>query len=295
LNSPFSGRNIDSILLFSVISGIAFSWLVFDVVRPMLTTPWTLGLPYLVNLFFQLLITGLILFAIFHNGLDLVYKAANGVVKRVEGPKVKRFDLNQRIQHIWLFTSTAILAVTGFAQLYYEAWGRVLINAMGGLAINMDVHLLAATFLGVLVVYHFAFYSAQYLAKRARGEPAPLPIMIGKSDITQALQNVKHMLGRAKEAPKYGKYDYGQKFDYWGRPRGHLVGVWVHRPRRSPLHLPYRRGVARRALSPGIPLLPDTLESKRVSDEHNIFDRNAFGGGDAGPTPARTRKARGGG
>ena len=223
MNSPFSGRNIDSILLFSVISGIAFSWLVFDVVRPMLTTPWTLGLPYLVNLFFQLLITGLILFAIFHNGLDLVYKAANGVVKRVEGPKVKRFDLNQRIQHIWLFTSTAILAVTGFAQLYYEAWGRVLINAMGGLAINMDVHLLAATFLGVLVVYHFAFYSAQYLAKRARGEPAPLPIMIGKSDITQALQNVKHMLGRAKEAPKYGKYDYGQKFDYWGIYWGMII------------------------------------------------------------------------
>jgi len=205
-----------------VISGLAFSWLVFDVIGPMLTTPWSMGLPYLVNLFFQLLITVLILFAIVHNGLDLVYKAASGV-KRVGGPMVKRFDLNQRIQHIWLFTSTAILAVTGFAQLYYEPWGRVLINEYGGLAINMDIHLLAATFLGVLVAYHFAFYSVQYLARRARGEPAPLPIMIGKSDITGALQNLKHMLGRVKEGPKYGKYDYAQKFDYWGIYWGMII------------------------------------------------------------------------
>ncbi len=125
VNHPFSGKNLESIVVFAMVAGIAFSWLVFDVVSPILTTPWSLGLPYLVNLFFELLITGLILFAIFHNGLDLVYKAASGVGRRVEGPKVKRFDLNQRVQHIWLFTSTAILAVTGFAQLYYEAWGAL--------------------------------------------------------------------------------------------------------------------------------------------------------------------------
>jgi len=225
---------VDSIVVFAAVSGLAISWLIFDVIRPMLTTPFQLGdaygnlpyslnWPYLINLFFQLLITVLILFAIVHNGLDLVSKAARGAVKREEGPKVRRFDLNQRIQHIWLFVTTAILAVTGFAQLYYEAWGRILINAMGGLAIEMDVHLLAALFLGVLIVYHFAFYSAQYLAKRARGENAPLPIMISIFDIKDAMQNMKHMVGRAKEAPKYGKYDYGQKFDYWGIYWGMII------------------------------------------------------------------------
>ena len=234
MNSPFTGRNLDSIIVFSLISGLAVSWLLFDVVRPMLTTPFQLGnaygnlpysldWPYLVNLFFQLLITGLILFAIFHNALDLVNKAASGAVKHEEGPKVKRFDLNQRIQHIWLFVTTAILAITGFAQLYYNAWGIIVINAMGGLAISIDIHLAAAFFLGALIVYHFAFYSAQYLAKRARGEPAPLPIMISIRDITDAINNLKHMLGRVKEAPKYAKYDYGQKFDYWGIYWGMII------------------------------------------------------------------------
>jgi cytochrome b subunit of formate dehydrogenase len=115
-----------------------------------------------------------------------------------------------------LFVTTATLAVTGFAQLYYEAWGRILINAMGGLAVEMDVHLLAALLLAIIVAYHFAYYGAQYLAQRARGQEAPLPIMISLMDIRDALTNMKHMLGRVKEAPKYAKYDYGQKFDYWG-------------------------------------------------------------------------------
>jgi cytochrome b subunit of formate dehydrogenase len=80
----------------------------------------------------------------------------------------------------------------------------------------MDIHLLAAIFLGVLVAYHFGFYTFGYLAARARGEHPHIPMMLGKEDVTEALQNTKYMLLGRGEEPKYGKYDYTQKFDYWG-------------------------------------------------------------------------------
>jgi cytochrome b subunit of formate dehydrogenase len=117
---------------------------------------------------------------------------------------------------VWLFVTTAVLALTGFAAMNYESWGRLIILPMGGLQINWDVHLFTAFMLGLLIVYHFAFYTVKYLAQRARGEHPSLPIMIGLGDVKDLLQNLKYMiLGRGEE-PKYPKYDYAQKFDYWG-------------------------------------------------------------------------------
>jgi len=234
VNSRLPGKYWQSVVIFSIASGFALSWVILLIIKPMLTTPFDIGnlygnLPfslnwdYICSLFFQLLITVLILFAVGHNFMDLITKGRAGVVKVVEGPKIKRFDLNQRIQHIWLFTTTAILALTGFAQLYYAGWGMYVINAMGGLAISMDIHLAAAFFLGILIVYHFAFYAAQYLYQRARGLPAPLPVMISIKDFKDGIQNIKYMYGLSKEAPQYGKYDYAQKFDYWGIYWGMLI------------------------------------------------------------------------
>jgi formate dehydrogenase subunit gamma len=233
LNSPFTSRIVGSIVVYSIVSGVCLAWLITLVITPMLATPFSFGswadfpyqldYAYLVNLFFQVLITFLILLAVVHNGLDIVSKAARRVVRREAGPRIRRFTLNQRIQHIWLFTTTAVLAVTGFAQLYYAGWGMYVINAMGGLAIGMDVHLLAAFLLGVLIVYHFGFYGAQYLARKARRLPAPLPINLGIRDIRDFLQNLKFMLGFSKNEPRYGKYDYAQKFDYWGIYWGMII------------------------------------------------------------------------
>ena len=222
---PFTARSTGSIVAYALVSGFGLSWLILLVMVPMLTTPFSLGSfanfpfgldwAYIINLFFQLLITVLILFAVSHNGLDLITKAGHREVKVREGPKVTRFDLNQRIQHVWLFVTMTILAITGFAQMDYESWGRLVIVPMGGLAVSMDVHLFAAFFLGLIIVYHFTYYTAQYLVQRARGEHPGLPIMMGMAMIKEFFQNMKYMLGRG-EAPEFGKYDYAQKFDYWG-------------------------------------------------------------------------------
>jgi formate dehydrogenase subunit gamma len=229
----FAGKNASAIVVYSLVCGLALSWLVIQVMIPMLTTPVAISLNLsadltniaaIVNLFFQLLITVLILFAVIHNGLDLVKKARIGETNysSIEPLKIRRFDLNQRIQHIWLFTTTFVLAFTGFAQLYYSSWGYYAGQLLGGQANLISVHLLSAFFLGALIVYHFAFYGAQYVIRRRQGNPVPLSIMIGKKDITDFIQSMKYMIGRG-DAPKYPKYDYAQKFDYWGIYWGMII------------------------------------------------------------------------
>jgi formate dehydrogenase subunit gamma len=229
----FARKNASAIVVYSLVCGLALSWLVIQVMIPMLTTPVAISLNLsadltniaaIVNLFFQLLITVLILFAVIHNGLDLVKKARIGETNysSIEPLKIRRFDLNQRIQHIWLFTTTFVLAFTGFAQLYYSSWGYYAGQLLGGQANLISVHLLSAFFLGALIVYHFAFYGAQYVIRRRQGNPVPLSIMISKKDITDFIQSMKYMIGRG-DAPKYPKYDYAQKFDYWGIYWGMII------------------------------------------------------------------------
>ena len=230
--SGFVRKNSAAIVVYALVSGLALAWLIIQVMVPMFRTPVTISLNLsiietniapIVNLFFQLLITVLILFAVIHNGLDLVKKARLGETNYSnEELKIRRFDINQRIQHIWLFTTTFVLALTGFAQMYYDSWGFYVGQILGGQQNLIGIHLASAFLLGVLIVYHFAFYSTQYVVRRMRGNPVPLSINLSKKDITDFIQSMKWMVGRG-DAPKYPKYDYAQKFDYWGIYWGMII------------------------------------------------------------------------
>ena len=46
--------------------------------------------------------------------------------------------------------------------------------------------------------------------------------MLTKKDIGDFIQSIKYMVGRG-DAPKYPKYDYAQKFDYWGIYWGMII------------------------------------------------------------------------
>ena len=230
--NAFLRKNIAAVVVYAIVCGLALSWLVTETIIPMLTTPVTISfnlsvdlanLAPIVNLLFQILITVLILFAVIHNGLDLVKKVSTGDVNYShEKQVIRRFDLNQRIQHIWLLTTTFVLALTGFALMYYPAWGIYVAQAFGGIRNLIGIHLVAAFLLGVLIVYHFAFYGAQYIIGHARGNPVPLSIVMSRKDITDFIKSMKYMLGRG-DAPKYPKYDYAQKFDYWGIYWGMII------------------------------------------------------------------------
>jgi cytochrome b subunit of formate dehydrogenase len=48
----------------------------------------------------------------------------------------------------------------------------------------------------------------------------------GKQDVTDAVQSVKYLLGKAEEPPRYGRFDFRQKLEYWALVWGTiLMGV----------------------------------------------------------------------
>ena len=215
----FTGRVIGSIATFSVISAICLVWLITLVIVPMVTTPVELTALGITSLGFDLLITGLILVALVHNSLDLMTTAALRVRKpRMDGstPRVRRFGLGETVQHLTLITTTGLSALTGFTVMFYTSWGKSLANDMGGLGQTLNIHYASAIVMGVLVAYHFGFYTFKYVANRLLKQPAPFDINIfNKKDFSDFLGSIKFFLGRG-DRPKFAKYSYAQKFDYWG-------------------------------------------------------------------------------
>jgi len=214
----FTGRIVGSIVTFSLISSICLIWLVTLVIEPMVTTPVSFDLNDVFSLGFDLLITVLILFAFVHNSLDLMTSAAYRVRKPKMDksvPKVKRFGIFETIQHLTLIATTATSALTGFTLMFYSSWGSSVANDLGGFTQTLNIHYASAIVMGILVAYHFGFYSAKYIASRAIGAPARFDINLGKKDITDFFANIKFYLGRG-DKPKFAKYSYAQKFDYWG-------------------------------------------------------------------------------
>ena len=222
MSKVFTGQVIGSIVLYSIIASVTMLWITTVVLIPTLTTAVVWDLTGLVSTFFDVLITGLILFAVVHNGLDLITYAGMGVPKLPRTPKIKRFSLNQRIQHLWLFVSMIFLSVTGMALLFSENWGQYVISDFGGFQATLDLHYASAIAMGALIVYHFGFYASKFVTNKLTGQPAPFDINIGLPDIKDAISNMKFYLGIGPK-PKFGKYNYMEKFDYWGIYWGMII------------------------------------------------------------------------
>jgi len=222
MSNVFTGKVVSSLVLYSIIASVTMLWVATVVMVPMLTTAVTFDLTGLVSLFFDLLITVLILFAVVHNALDFITYAGAGIKPLPKTPQVFRFSWNQRIQHLVLFISMIFLSVTGMAMMFIGNWGGDVVNWFGGFQNTLDIHYASAIVMGGLVAYHFGFYAAKWIANKATHQPAPFDINMGLQDIKDAMTNLKFYLGIGPR-PKFGKYDYMQKFDYWGIYWGMII------------------------------------------------------------------------
>lgn len=215
----FSGPNLTNIAGYSILSGLGLVWLIELVVIPLSLTPFTFTPQFYTSLFFDLLIIVVVVPFLVHSWLDLATWLSPRGGKSPESSSrqsIERLTLNQRIQHLLLIVTFTVNAITGFAQMYYEAWGRVWASLIGGLPANMNLHMASAIAMGMLVTYHFAYYGVQYVVRRIVGIKAPLDIMPSRSDLRNFIHMIRFYLLLEKEPPQFGRFNYVQKFDYWG-------------------------------------------------------------------------------
>jgi formate dehydrogenase gamma subunit len=132
--------------------------------------------------------------------------------------EIQRFTQWQVIQHaIWALAFTTLL-VTGLALKYPGNFLSQIVIGVLGMGFRATLHRLAGIVFVVLGVVHIVYY---LLIDRG-----PKPIMFERKDISDIIQDVKYHLRTTKEAPKYGRYTWIEKFDYWAGAAGSfLIGI----------------------------------------------------------------------
>jgi cytochrome b subunit of formate dehydrogenase len=129
----------------------------------------------------------------------------------------QRFNVTFRIQHVILLTTFLLLAFTGWALKYPEpalqhtGWW---IRLWGGAKTAGIIHRVAGIIMLMDFAWHVIYMVYMLLTGKMKFDPVttivPLP-----SDLKNAVQNILYFLGLTDQKPKFGRYNYIQKFDYW--------------------------------------------------------------------------------
>ncbi len=132
----------------------------------------------------------------------------------------QRFTLNQRLQHLTMIVTFIILAITGFPLKYADSEiSQAIVEAMGGWEMRAHIHHIAGFVLAFLVLglYHVVMYLVVDRKKKK--------ILPTKKDFKDFWQHMKSLFGKA-ERPKYDRFSWKEKFDYWAAFWGMcLMGV----------------------------------------------------------------------
>lgn len=138
-----------------------------------------------------------------------------------EEKQYPRFRTMARIEHAILMVSFTVLTITGLPQKYaLQGWAEWMINVMGGIELVRIIHRWSAIILVVGSIYHMFTSAYRFFVKRERMRMLP-----EKKDLQDLIQTVKHNLGFTDEAPRMGKFNFGEKVEYWAVVWGTAIMV----------------------------------------------------------------------
>lgn len=154
-----------------------------------------------------------------HNAVILAFHLRKRRRAMHAGASVLRLDRSELWQHLLLTLTFVTLVVTGFALRFPEAWW---VRGLQGLGmtepVRLNTHRVAAV--GLLLASCWHLY---YVLLTARGKRALRAMWPTWSDVGEFLANLRyHATGRGAK-PRFGRYDYTQKAEYWALIWGTLV------------------------------------------------------------------------
>lgn len=124
---------------------------------------------------------------------------------------ISRFSVPQRIEHWILLVSFTTLALTGLPQKYPTAGiSEFLIAVLGGIELTRIIHRVAAVIFFLQSAYHLIVVGYKLYVLRQKATMLP-----GLKDVKDGIQATLHNLGFRKEGPRMGRYNFGEKLEYW--------------------------------------------------------------------------------
>jgi cytochrome b subunit of formate dehydrogenase len=128
--------------------------------------------------------------------------------------------VNERLQHAALMVSFFFLVVTGFMLRFPDVWWVVVIRgwSVHFFAGRSLIHRGAAVAMVVGGVWH-----AIYLVATPRGRQLVRDLWPRWQDVTDALGVLRYNLGLARTKPRFGRFSYIEKAEYWALIWGSVI------------------------------------------------------------------------
>jgi formate dehydrogenase gamma subunit len=158
-------------------------------------------------------------FMFLHNLFDLLSKLIRRRPRQESGEVVLRMNVWFRVAHWGIMASFPTLVVTGFALKYPESWwAKPLQLWEANAGMRGALHRTAAVVMILATLYHFVHLA---LKKRDRSFLAAMIPTI--KDTTDMLDVFRYNLGLSKKEPKFAKFNYAEKMEYWAFIWGTVV------------------------------------------------------------------------
>lgn len=169
-----------------------------------------------------------------HNGMDWFRKVSDTYRARIGVAVVPhtvpdlgahklylRMTVGERWQHAFLAVSFILLTITGFMLRYPEAAWVDLFKVVFGdwlVPIRSWGHRIAG-----LAMLGVSFYHLWYIIFTKRGRQFVVDIWFKLSDFGEVMQSLRYMAGLTDERPRYDRFNYIEKAEYWALVWGTIV------------------------------------------------------------------------
>jgi cytochrome b subunit of formate dehydrogenase len=162
-----------------------------------------------------------------------------------EGLHYQRFTRLNRVLHIVMILSFMGLALTGLTLKFsYTGWARVLSRLLGGFETAGYIHRFGA----VLMIGTFLTHLIDLYRRKRREYGSwrallfgPDTMLLTRKDLGELVGSIKWFIGRGPR-PRYGRWTYWEKFDYfavfWGMMVIGSTGLMLWFPELFTLILP---------------------------------------------------------
>jgi cytochrome b subunit of formate dehydrogenase len=183
---------------------------------------------YWVATLYLVLIVSTIGGMLFHNTIDFIKKARRRLLVRrgviheehMGHHLYLRMSLGERLQHGSLLVSFITLVITGFMLRYPNAWWVASIGDFSDEAFDLRglIHRIAAVVMILAAIYHI-----YYVLFIPRGKELIRDLMPKFQDLLDARDVLKYNLGLSAHKPKFGRFSYIEKSEYWALVWGTIV------------------------------------------------------------------------
>lgn len=125
-----------------------------------------------------------------------------------------RFTVNQRLQHIFMFVPFIILVLTGFPIKFPDStFWEVVLAGVGGIESARLIHRIAAAVMILDFAFHVVYITVNMI--RQRVPLSKVVLMWNAQDLKDIAKNIKYFTFFSNERPRFPKFSYLEKFDYW--------------------------------------------------------------------------------